>query len=220
MIKWLKEKFRRTPKRWFTSDLHFSHRNVIPYCNRPFKDVEEMNAHIIKTWNKTVKPFDTIYVLGDFSLNPNWSKRIVPLLNGHKVLVAGNHDGCHISQKKCSKFLAKYLNDWHEVMIHWGTLTLKNDRVVIMSHLPYDNEYDDRYKQYKLADQGFVLLHGHLHGRYIKNGKQIDVSWDAHAGKILSEDELIDIINSDKDYIPSHLTEYYKNRKDDRNEAT
>lgn len=218
MIKWLKEKFRRKPKTWFTSDLHFSHRNVITYCLRPFDNVEDMNAHIIKTWNKTVKPFDTVYVLGDFSLNPNWSKRIVPLLNGKKVLVAGNHDACHISHKKSEKFVNKYLEHWNYVWPHYCNFWL-NNQWVVMSHLPYDNQYDDRYKEYKLKDNGYILLHGHLHGRYIKNGRQIDVSWDAHNGKLLSEDELISIINDERDFIPSHLTEYYKNRKDDRNGA-
>jgi calcineurin-like phosphoesterase family protein len=28
---------------WFTADLHLGHRNIIDYCNRPFRDVEAMN---------------------------------------------------------------------------------------------------------------------------------------------------------------------------------
>jgi len=51
---------------WWTSDYHFSHFNIIRYCNRPFKTVEEMNETIIRKHNERVKPKDTVFFLGDF----------------------------------------------------------------------------------------------------------------------------------------------------------
>ena len=59
--------------RWFTSDWHFGHRNVIDYCNRPFSSVEEMNDKLVELWNNTIKPEDEVWFLGDFSMNPKWS---------------------------------------------------------------------------------------------------------------------------------------------------
>lgn len=53
---------------WFTSDTHFGHANIIKYCNRPYKDTEEMNADLIKRWNSTVGKDDLVWHLGDFSL--------------------------------------------------------------------------------------------------------------------------------------------------------
>jgi hypothetical protein len=39
---------------YFTSDSHFFHKKVIEYCNRPFRDVDEMNAYLVNAWNIVV----------------------------------------------------------------------------------------------------------------------------------------------------------------------
>lgn len=80
-------------KTHITSDLHLGHGRIIEYCNRPFKDVAEMDAEIIRRWNEVVDEDDTIYCLGDFALCADWRKQqILYKLNGYKILVLGNHD--------------------------------------------------------------------------------------------------------------------------------
>lgn len=78
---------------YFTSDTHFGHDNIIKFCHRPFKDVEEMNSELIRRWNEKVGPDDTIFHLGDFAFGGSdiWNN-ILKQLNGHKILIIGNHD--------------------------------------------------------------------------------------------------------------------------------
>jgi calcineurin-like phosphoesterase family protein len=79
----------------FTADLHFGHRNIISYCDRPFSDVGEMNDVLVRNWNDTVADGDTVWVVGDFALGKiAETLPIVGMLNGEKTLVAGNHDHC------------------------------------------------------------------------------------------------------------------------------
>ena len=56
---------------WLISDTHFDHANIIKYCNRPFKDVDEMNNTIWQNWNSVVDADDIVYHLGDFALGPS-----------------------------------------------------------------------------------------------------------------------------------------------------
>lgn len=46
--------------RYVIADTHFNHANIIGYCNRPFKTVEEMNSKLISNWNNTVAKDDII----------------------------------------------------------------------------------------------------------------------------------------------------------------
>lgn len=75
------------------SDTHFNHANIINYCNRPFKDAEEMDRIMIKNWNETVSNKDVVIHLGDFGLGKKeYIKDIIKNLNGKKILILGNHD--------------------------------------------------------------------------------------------------------------------------------
>ena len=82
-------------KIYLISDTHFNHANIIKYCNRPFKDVEEMDKIIIKNWNNIVRDKDIVYFLGDLVLSRKKSKKtreLINMLNGEIVIIKGNHD--------------------------------------------------------------------------------------------------------------------------------
>lgn len=56
--------------RWFISDTHFSHANIIGYTGRPFQSVSEMNKKLMANWNALVEPQDTVFFLGDSLMAP------------------------------------------------------------------------------------------------------------------------------------------------------
>ena len=89
---------------WFISDTHFGHANIIKYCNRPFKSIEEMDAEIVKRWNERVAKDDIVYFLGDFCFKRSKEapdgkvfEYYRDKLNGNIIFIQGNHDrnnGC------------------------------------------------------------------------------------------------------------------------------
>ena len=86
-------KIKDASKVFFTSDTHFGHGNIIEFCNRPFKNAEEMDYKLIENWNKKVPHDGTVYHLGDFAWGGyEFWKNIRNQLNGNIILIKGNHD--------------------------------------------------------------------------------------------------------------------------------
>ena len=51
---------------FFTSDLHFGHKNLLKFTKpRPFTTIEEHDQTIIDNWNSVVNQDDTVYVRND-----------------------------------------------------------------------------------------------------------------------------------------------------------
>ena len=134
-------------KNFFISDLHFGHFNIIRYDNRPFKTVEEMDSTLIKNWNSVVSNDDFVYILGDFSWYEEFAtKDIIKQLNGHKILIKGNHDRETIKSRPYFDRIVDYLeiND--------------NGTKVILSHYPmlfWNNQFHNS-----------VHLYGHVHNSH------------------------------------------------------
>lgn len=147
---------------FFTSDTHFFHKNIIKYSNRPFTSVEEMNEALIKNWNKTVSPNDTIYHLGDFGFsNIQNLKEIINKLNGNKILILGNHDKNLNSLIGKDKF--NQIFQYHEIVINGQTIVL--------------NHYSQR--TWNKAFHGSWHLFGHSHGNLPPLNKSVDVGVDS-----------------------------------------
>jgi calcineurin-like phosphoesterase family protein len=114
---------------WFVSDWHFNHVNIIKYCDRPFKNVEEMNETIIERHNERVAENDTVFVLGDVCFGDRvGAVSLVERLNGHKILIKGNHDW------RMAKKGVATISGFSEVYKKFILTSLP--RTVVMAHIP------------------------------------------------------------------------------------
>ncbi len=81
---------------YFTSDQHFFDENIIHFCNRPFKNADDMKKELIRRHNEVVNPKDTVYHIGDFAnlgiYDIKLLRSILKELNGNHHLILGNHD--------------------------------------------------------------------------------------------------------------------------------
>ena len=90
----------------YISDLHFGHKNVIKFDNRPFSDVEEMDRYMIDCWNSRVQEDDMVYIVGDICYRSHkGAEWYLSQLRGHKILILGNHDGPILENKVARKYL-------------------------------------------------------------------------------------------------------------------
>ena len=138
-------------KIFFTSDSHANHFNIIGSCNRPFKDENEMNEALIEKWNSVVDEDSIVFHLGDFAWGGyiKW-KLFRDALNGHIVLIKGNHDDKNLTttgEKEFFDFVS------YQMKIRIGK------RAVYLNHYPFLC-YAGTYREPK--DQVWAL-HGHIH---------------------------------------------------------
>lgn len=187
---------------WFTSDTHFSHKNIIKYCDRPFADVHEMNEAIIDNWNSVVSADDTVFHLGDVAMGPiAESLPLVSRLNGYKILVCGNHDRPFMNRKDPAKmhhWWGEYGKHFQEVL-SWSGTTFEHMNV---SHFPYvgDSQEESRYDEFRMEDRGAKIVHGHVHTKDVvtytsKGTMQVHVGMDAWNYTPVSFETIKEIIN-------------------------
>jgi calcineurin-like phosphoesterase family protein len=174
---------------YLTSDLHFYHRNVIQYCNRPFKDRDEMNEKLLNNINETVSYEDTLHVLGDFAFAgvKKHSEILSRIVAHKKILYTGNHDW----DKKPEKLLSL---GWTEVKEGWTDWEYKGIKFRLC-HFPFaEHDHTDhiRYKEFRPPREGCDwLLCGHIHTLFNVMGNQINVGCDAWGFKPLSMDYIV-----------------------------
>lgn len=160
-------------EKWFISDTHFFHENIITYCGRPFKDAQQMNEFMINEWNKVVMPGDKVYHLGDVACGYGGDDQVVgnllSRLNGKKRLIVGNHD--NIKSPSLHRHFEK-IELWCGRK-EWG---------FTCSHIPLPLEH--------LRD-GLFCVHGHIHNALKEDPHYINVCVEHHLYAPVHIDEIL-----------------------------
>lgn len=148
---------------YLTSDLHFSHHNIIRYCNRPFESVHFMNKTITENWNDTVKDDDIIYILGDITLETSQEKIIGYLSNlkGKIIIIQGNHDKFKQTIQNVYpvfRFVEIVYNGKRIFMCHdWESkkdiINVVNPDIVLAGHV-HEKWTHFQYEKYKITNVG------------------------------------------------------------------
>lgn len=196
--------------RWFTSDWHVGHTNIIKYCDRPFGSTQDMDDFLINHANWLLTADDELWVLGDLAFGPieqtlTRYQELAPRL----VLVTGNHDRPHPSYNSKhdkEEWLAKYraLTGAAEIINGNTIITLHDGTRAHVSHFPRIAEDHtpsriDQFTPYRPASDGLPVIHGHTHGLWRQNQDHVDVGIDAWGGQLVSEDTLVRLLREPKD---------------------
>ena len=151
----------------FISDLHFGHQNIVRLCNRPFVDVDEMDAVLIENWNRKVKKNDVVYLIGDVVWDKKKVAHYMEQLSGKKILIAGNHDSTWVKREECQQYfedvlpyLEVHLNGHPITMCHYPMLEWRSSREEVKRKLGY-------------------LIHGHIHNRVSDEYRQLFLQFNA-----------------------------------------
>jgi len=181
-------------KIWFTSDTHFSHKNICRGTTewssdngghlslRDFEDFYEMNDKLIGQINKYVDKDDWLIHLGDFSFG---GKNQIELCRNrincdNIVLILGNHDHNIANDKvmpsgKIAQSLFESVHSYLELTVS----SSKNGKQKYnLFHFPI--------KLWNKAHHNIVHLFGHVHGSLKGDGRSLDVGMD-NAHKLFGE---------------------------------
>ncbi len=135
-------------KKYFTSDYHFGHTNILKYDNRPYTDITTHDNDIIAKHNSIVTDEDEVYFLGDFTFSKDkkYIESLLVRLNGKKFFIKGNHDRSDMI--KLYQKYGTYLGELAEIFV--------GEQKIVLCHYAM--------KVWNQSHKGTYHLYGHSHG--------------------------------------------------------
>lgn len=149
--------------RYYISDLHFGHENILKFERTEFPSIQAHDDYIVYMINSIVKETDELMILGDVG-NLDQVSRI----KCRKYLLLGNHDTANMK---------KYLAYFAEV--YTRPYYLKDN--ILLSHIPHP------------VTEDVLNVHGHLHGSRLASRNHLNLSAHIIGYRPLNEESLYQI---------------------------
>ncbi|WP_058951121.1 metallophosphoesterase [Oceanobacillus picturae] len=173
--------------KFFISDTHFYHENIIGFSNRPFDNVAEMNQTMINNWNDVIDETDEVYILGDLVVRGSGrqANEILKQLNGVKYLIKGNHEN-YLTDPEFDSSYFEWIKDYYSFKY--------NKQTIVLFHYPI-LEWDKFYNN-------SIHLFGHVHDKGIEffrntlGSRAINVGVDLNEFYPISIEQVLSIVKS------------------------
>jgi calcineurin-like phosphoesterase family protein len=139
---------------YITSDLHLNHSNIIKFCNRPFRDIKQMDEYIFRQIDALPENSQLIN-LGDVAMAyrtplPVMQYYVSRMKKNNKklVLILGNHDREVIKGYEAYDYFMDAGFDRvyeHPILLERYGIILSHEPIFLTEEMPYFN------------------VHGHIH---------------------------------------------------------
>ncbi|MGL4091151.1 metallophosphoesterase family protein [Agrobacterium cavarae] len=157
---------------YFTADTHFGDPRVLHLDRRPFPNMVEHDAELIRNWNDAVGPEDEVWHLGDvMSARAGDCSELLSKLNGRKHLIVGNNDA----------EMTTGSSGWESVQ-HYVELRLDGYHLILCHYA---------FRTWNQMGKKSINLHGHSHGRLKALPRQFDVGVDAQGLRPVTLDVIL-----------------------------
>jgi len=173
-------------KVFVTSNQQFGRPGAIKAYNRPFKNVQEMNAVLISKWNSAVSDGDVIFVLGNFAWDPEVAEELIKSLNGDIFVIDGEWD-------RPTSDLVKIKGD---VGVKTGKIRYVSDGIKVLGNVKSVLSYWPM-TDWPRKKKGYISFIGHPNKKYKSDHKNkvVNVSCDAWDYKPIEMKNIVTLYN-------------------------
>jgi calcineurin-like phosphoesterase family protein len=161
---------------YYTADPHFGHASILRFCSRPFRDVAEMDAHILSAYQAVMRAKDDLWIIGDFAFakidEATRLEALLAAIPGRKHLIKGNHD----------KPWMTTLSGWHSV--HDLIEVKEGGYRLTLCHYPMVTFPGARHQA--------VQLFGHVHQNWKGSRNSVNVGVDVWGFRPVTLPDILD----------------------------